>query len=42
MPDTVLNTGDTAVNKRDESPYPEGIYILVEGTDNSKNKLVEY
>lgn len=31
-----------SVNKRDESPYPEGIYILVEGTDNSKNKLVEY
>lgn len=41
MADTVLSAGDTAANKTDESPYPEGIYILVGGTDNN-NKLIVY
>lgn len=31
-----LGTGDTAVNKRDKTPYPCDVYTLVEG-DTTKN-----
>lgn len=42
MPGNISDLGDTAVRKTGKNHCPCGAYILVEETDNNKEKSVKY